>query len=362
MNTTGKTTSGPKRYRIGIFLFSTVLTVLLLWLGNFVLYDIAQIQPPEIEDTALLKTQDDLFAEKRRLTDELGAATSRGEALSRSTRSSQTTLNQLIELHKSTLATEGELSEQAQAAFDTAQANFLRNQEQEQLVIAEIATLRTAQRTNQQALNDATNSIREKRRAIYQPHRRKVAFWQFLFVTPFALLGVAAFKKYRASPFSPLVHAFNIAVFILLITVVHEHFPSEYFKYMFLAVAIALVGGGMVYLIRQLIRPDKKWLLQRYREAYHAAQCPSCQYPIVGDNMRSVVPDKRLLKRKGALEIQGSGEEYSCPSCGTRLFHRCESCQSLRHTLLPHCLRCGSHEDQTSPNSSPSTHPTTPAP
>ena len=341
MNTTVKTASGPKRYRVGVFLFSTILTVLLLWLGNFVLGDIAQLPPPEIEDAAVLEQRDEFNDENRRLRSELSAATRRSEALAQSTRSSQTTLNQLIELHKSTLAQEGALSDQAQAAFNTAQANFLRNQEQEQEVLAEIATLRTAQSANQRALNEVDQSIREARRLILGPHRRKVAFWQFLFLAPFVLLGVGAFKKFRASAFSPLVHAFNVAVFVLLTMVIHRHFPSEYFKYMFLAVAIVLVAGATVYLIRQLIRPDKKWLLQRYREAYHAAQCPCCHYPIVGDNMRSVVPDKRLLKRKGSLEIQGSVEEYCCPSCGTRLFHRCESCESLRHTLLPHCVRCG---------------------
>ncbi len=345
MNTSSKTTNGPKRYRIGIFLFSAILTILFLWLGNFVLDDIARLPPPAIEDQALLKQQEDLSTENARLKNELQAATGRSEALGKSTRSSQTTLNQLIEMNKSALAAEGALSEQAQTAFNEAQANFLRNQEEEQAVLAQIAALHTAQRTNQQALNDARKSIGEQRAAIFKTHRRKTAFWQFLFLAPFVLLGVAAFKKYRASPFSPLVNAFNIAVLILLTTVIHAHFPSEYFKYMFLAVAIALVAGAIVYLIRQIIRPDKKWLLLRCREAYHAAQCPCCQYPIVGDNMRSVVPDKRLLKRKGALEIQGSAEEYCCPSCGERLFHRCESCQSLRHTLLPHCLRCGEHEE-----------------
>lgn len=347
MNTTVKTASGPKRYRVGIFLFSMILTVLLLWLGNFVLSDIAHLPPPKVQDKAMLERRDELSEENSRLKFELSEAKRRSKALSKSTRSSQTTLNQLIELHKSTLAQEGALSEQAQAAFNTAQENFLRNQEEEQVVLAEIEALDAAERANQKALNAAQQSVRDAEWKISQRHRRKVAFWQFLFLTPFVLLGVAVFKKYRATPYSSLVHAFNLAVFILLTTVIHTHFPSEYFKYMFLAVAIVLVAGAMVYLIRQLIRPDKKWLLQRYREAYHSAQCPCCQYAIVGENMRSVVPDKRLLKRNGVLEIQGSVEEYCCPSCGTRLFHRCEHCESLRHTLLPHCVRCGAEGDVT---------------
>jgi len=43
-----------------------------------------------------------------------------------------------------------------------------------------------------------------------------------------------------------------------------------------------------------------------------------------------------------------TGEEkpYTCPSCGTPLFEKCESCGGLRHSLLPFCLHCGAEKKQ----------------
>jgi predicted RNA-binding Zn-ribbon protein involved in translation (DUF1610 family) len=38
-------------------------------------------------------------------------------------------------------------------------------------------------------------------------------------------------------------------------------------------------------------------------------------------------------------------EPYTCPSCGTSLYAKCEKCGQIRHTLLPYCEHCGTQKE-----------------
>ncbi|MDP6850056.1 MAG: hypothetical protein QF524_03855, partial [Planctomycetota bacterium] len=102
--------------------------------------------------------------------------------------------------------------------------------------------------------------------------------------------------------------------------VMHEHFPSEFFKYIAIAAGIAIVLAFLVRSLRSASKPQPAALLNRRREAYHRGNCPECAYPF---------PAKH-------------GATFTCPSCGTGLFSKCQSCGESRHDLLRYCTNCGS--------------------
>jgi len=231
--------------------------------------------------------------------------------------------------------------------FADSQRIFLSNQEQVQAVMERILGLKAEKRDAEKELREVREEVGEVRRPLVERHRNKIAMLKFAFLAPFVIVGCWMFFRKRGSNYVSLVYAFDAAVLFLLMTVIHEHFPRRYYKYMFIAMAIAVVVGVLLFIIRQSTKPSRKSLLQRYREAYHAARCPVCHYPIVGENLRSIVPDRRIgRKLPPTLVVEQEGARvYSCPACGTRLFDRCAECQAIRHTLLPHCIHCGAESE-----------------
>jgi predicted RNA-binding Zn-ribbon protein involved in translation (DUF1610 family) len=343
MNKEKNPSQGPKIYRVGVFLGSAMLAILLIWLGNFVLGDIDDIRLPEIANQALLDKEEVLLEDVKTLDASIKKEEAIRKTRQQRTQSAQQTLDQLIELQKANIEKDVSISGEQLQVFAESERIFLRNQTQVQELIDRIESLQEDRGSKQGELNKVRHEIGELRKPIKKRHDRIIAFLQFLFLTPFVLAGCWLVAKKRSSSYSSMVYAFNAATFILLLEVMHEHFPTPYYKYMFIVLAIGVVVAALVFLIRQFTRPSKRWLLQRYKEAYHSATCPVCRYPIVGDNMRSVVPHKDLLKKKfmGQATEKGVSWEYVCPSCGTQLFQKCGACNELRHSLLPNCMHCG---------------------
>jgi len=348
MNHTHQPAKGPKLHRAAVYVLSFLLAVLLIWLGRFALGDIDAVRAPEIGDTQLRDRQNEFEEKLEELNRALNVEQERQAYLRESAQSSQETLDQLLDMRRASLDKNLPISPDESKAFAESQRIFLRNQEQVQAVMERILELRAEKRTNEEGLRDARERLAAARTPIVKRHRQKIALFKFLFLAPFVALGVWLFIRKRGSSYGPLVHAFNAAALILLLTVIHEHFPARYYKYMFLALAIGVVLLALVFMIRQFTRPTKKWLEQRCREAYQASQCPVCRYPIVGKDMRSAAADKRLLKKAPLLAPEPEiARPYRCPACGTQLFDRCAGCQELRHTLLPYCLHCGAESPET---------------
>ena len=98
---------------------------------------------------------------------------------------------------------------------------------------------------------------------------------------PLLLISVILFlKKRRAASYAPLVYATGTALLWRTILVIHQHFPTRYFKYIILCGAIMIVVGLLVALLRTLRSPKAAVLLKQYREAYESFFCPVCEYPI----------------------------------------------------------------------------------
>ncbi|MCD6287637.1 MAG: hypothetical protein J7M12_00840 [Candidatus Hydrogenedentes bacterium] len=338
---------GPKIYRVGVFLFSAMLTVLLIWLGNFVLNDIKRVPAPDISDTQLLEQQKKLTNDIKKLDANIKKQEAQRKTRQQRTQSAQQTLTQLIELQKARLSKNAPISAEEQQAFSESQRIFLQNQMAVQKLIDGIESLQDKRSSTQDELNGVRRKIDDLRKPIIKRHARILAFFQFLFLAPFVLAGCWLVAKRRSSNYASMIYAFNAATFFLLVETIHRYFPARYYKYMFIILAIGMVVAALVLLIRQFTHPSVRWLLQRYKEAYHSATCPVCRYPIVGENMQSLVPHKSTLKKRVMTQTteRGVSWEYVCPSCGTQLFEKCEQCSELRHSLLPNCMHCGNRKE-----------------
>jgi predicted RNA-binding Zn-ribbon protein involved in translation (DUF1610 family) len=146
----------------------------------------------------------------------------------------------------------------------------------------------------------------------------------------------------RQSAYAPILYAGLVACAWKVGVVIHDHFPTQVFKYIAIGTAIAIIVAALVFVIRRVVAPRRDWLLKQYREAYRRHRCPVCSDPIQRGPLRHAT-----WTRKGPIvpatlpDDTGAAGPYTCPSCGTLLYVECDSCQSLRHALLPFCESCG---------------------
>jgi predicted RNA-binding Zn-ribbon protein involved in translation (DUF1610 family) len=161
------------------------------------------------------------------------------------------------------------------------------------------------------------------------------------------LLAVAGylFLRRRASLYFPLFLAFGIAVLVKVALVVHEYFPSQYFKYILILALIAVVARLLIHFIRTVAFPKTDWLLRQYREAYERFLCPVCEYPIRTGPRKFLYWTRRTVHKILPHGEGGKEEKYTCPDCGTTLFEPCPACQNIRHALLVHCEHCGAAKE-----------------
>jgi hypothetical protein len=156
-------------------------------------------------------------------------------------------------------------------------------------------------------------------------------------------MAVLLVVKWRSSSYAPLIYALGIAVLTRVALVMHQYFPTRYFKYVLILVALVVVAWSLVYLIRLVASPGKDWLLKQYREAYETFFCPICEYPIRRGPLKYQFWTRRSIKRRAHPSAPASDAEqpYTCPTCSTALFEECTKCHAIRHSLLPACTACG---------------------
>ena len=164
-------------------------------------------------------------------------------------------------------------------------------------------------------------------------------------LVPIFLLSAWLFIKKRGGTYGVIIYALFIAVFVKLLFVVHEHFPTKYFKYIAILIVLAIVLKLLVYLLKRLISPKKDWLIKQYQEAYDKNACPICGKPIrVGPLRYATGARHKGLVLAGQGSEAGKQEVYTCPACGTRLYEKCGKCEDIRHSLLPFCEHCGAEK------------------
>lgn len=351
---------GPWTHRFLVGVFSLLFGLLLYWLLGFVLKDIGTWPGPvysELEeqqlDPALRDEADSLKNQIADIKRSIAENQERQAELRDSTSNSETTMNQLVELQRLTLEKGMTPTEAEQTALGDSEQLFLANQQRYQRINETIAnqseqlrTLEARQRGVERRLKAAREPIQEEFNRLRTRHKWKLAALQLAFLLPLLVVGGWLFLKKRGGTYTPLIHGFSIAVLVQLGMVLHQHFPTRYFKYILILVAILVVAWVLVYLLRMVAFPKRDWLIKQYREAYEHFVCPVCAYPIRRGPLKYLFWTRRSLK-KLAVPMEGNNgpeEPYTCPSCGTRLFDACEVCGKVRHSLLPTCSHCGAEK------------------
>jgi predicted RNA-binding Zn-ribbon protein involved in translation (DUF1610 family) len=101
-----------------------------------------------------------------------------------------------------------------------------------------------------------------------------------------------------------------------------------------------------VYLIKLIVAPKKDLLIKQYQQYYDKHLCPVCTKPIKAGPLRYAAWKKKAtVVASQGMELD-KRDPYTCPSCGTNLYDKCESCGNIRHTLLPYCEHCGTEKKE----------------
>jgi predicted RNA-binding Zn-ribbon protein involved in translation (DUF1610 family) len=345
---------GPAAYRLGIALLGALLTVLLIWLLGFILRDIDRIEGPDwsaIEakhvERDLIVRRATLATERERLASETAAEELTQAKHERDRESAEATITVLRQLEGGGPGVS--LSPELQKAVTDNLNFFLGLQEDYRNASLRVTELRNRLRSIELESLDIEATIKtqsipaqEEYAKAWQRHQYLRASLKLAFLIPLFLVFAFWALKKRTSPFRTLPFSGLAASAWKVGAVMHEHFPSEVFKYIAIGAGIAVVLAFLVGMILLIVAPRPEWLHRQRREAYRKRRCPTCADPIRFD-------EKELATTPAATpgEVVEHPSVYTCPACGDTLFERCPSCGKIRHALLPYCSACGVESTRT---------------
>lgn len=350
----------PRSVRVGSFLLSALLAVLTVWLLGFVLDDLGDIEGPyyqsvvdEYVDESLRQRTDDLEREIAELETRVARKQELQRDLKRSMNNARETMQQMMGLHRLTLEQQVPPTAAEKEALAVAQQRFLQAQDRYEAANAEIASsnetkfqLRQELQSVLETADEQEKPAREEYQKRRQAHQFKVASYKLAFIVPLFLLAAWLFSRYRGSAYRSVLLALLLATFWKLGRVMFDHFPREFFKYIAIVAAIAIVLAFLIWLLRKAVKPNRQLLLDRYREAYRGHVCPICAFPIARGPLRFALWTRKGPRLAAGVDL-ANGQDvpaetpYACPSCGTTLFAQCRNCEGPRHALLPFCEHCG---------------------
>lgn len=351
---------GPWINRFVTHLFTVVLAVLIFWFLGFLVQDIKSIKGPQYDaiakrhvDQSLVRRKGTLEKQIADLDRKIGNRKEEQRIVGDSSQNLQRTINQLIELQKLSIQKDITLSESEQKNLGVSLNHFLESQKKYQELNTSISQLMAEKRGLDEEKRDVAHRLNQQRKPaqeeydrLNKTHRLKLAGLQLLILLPLLVVGAILIIKKRASIYFPLFLAFGGATLLKVTLVIHEYFPTRYFKYILITVLLLAVARLLIHFIRTVAFPKAQWLTKQYREAYERFLCPVCEYPIRIGPRRFLYWTRRTVN-KIVLQNEQAGEEemYTCPSCGTALFEKCSSCQNIRHSMLPHCRHCGAEKE-----------------
>lgn len=358
-----KKIKGTWAQRFFIIFLSLVLGTLLFWLLGFVTEDIGSLRGPDFSkvrakyvDAELVKKQKSLKEALNGIKTNIKNQQEQRKILKDGTDNLQNTINQLLSIQRQSIEKELDFPAENQQTLVESQTLFLENQRQYQALNRQIAEL-TKQRHQlekevgslSKQIDKQHNLAQKEHRGLMSKHRLKVAALKLSVLIPIFLVSAWFFMKKRSKAYGPIIYAMFIAVFLKISLVAHEYFPRKYFKYIAILVIIGIVLKLLVYLLKRVVSPKKTWLVKQYQEAYDKSLCPICGKPI------RIGPLRYAIGGKGkGLVLAGQGIEatkqqvYTCPSCGTELYEKCNKCSDIRHSLLPFCEHCGNEKSGSS--------------
>lgn len=358
MKETNKGATAPAFLRWGIYFLAVILTFLLIWLLGFVLADLGGLKGPEFSDVsrqhvnpALAERAATLEKQISELDLQVGRQREIQQNLQQSMNNARETMQQMMSLHRLSLEQKLNPSETEREALATSQKRFLGAQEKFEQANEAISKSNQAKYDLSQELKSVRREIDEQHKPARQEydqrlrrHRFKVASLKLAFIVPLFLLASWSVYRFRESPYRPIFFAGLSATFWKLGTVMFDHFPREFFKYIAISAGILIVLAFLLWLLRRSVRPSRITQLKRFREAYSAHHCPICAHPIARGVLKYAVWTRKGPKLVAPGPAPPRPEEesrYACPACGTQLFEKCDQCGSARHSLLPYCDHCG---------------------
>ncbi|RMH11714.1 MAG: hypothetical protein D6698_16005 [Gammaproteobacteria bacterium] len=350
--------TGPWFHRFLIRLFGVLLALLCFWLVEFIVNDIGRQPGPnyslleeQMLDPALIQSKEELAEQIKDTKQAINNLRMRQKLLRDSTDNSQRTMNQLLEFQRLRLEKNQALSPEEQAALADSQRLFLANQKDYQSLneriselTEQLATLEADQRELEKELAEARRPLQEEYNRLWRRHKWYVAGMKLAVLIPLLSVTMILFLKLRSSVYAVIAYALGTAVVIRVGLVMHEYFPADFFKYILIGACLLVVLRVLFYLIGMLAKPQREWLLKQYREAYETFTCPACTFPIRRGPMKFVYWNRRSAKRLTSNQLASSetyDEPYTCPACATRVYEKCEKCDSTRPSMLPACPNCG---------------------
>ncbi len=362
MTTETQQTKGPASQRFWILILNIALAILVYWLLGFILDDIGNQPAPawkktlaQFQDQTLVKQNEPLLSKETEYSKQVDLLRKKQDLLQTSISSYRDTMNQLLDLQKASTQKGAAISATAQQNLDNATKLYLQGQQQFQTLnnsIAEANDEWQQTRKKSDAIADTLNEQAKKGYETYDKqllhHNLKIAALKLLVLIPLLLITAYFFIKKRHSIYARMIAAVGFAIIAKIVVVMHEHFPARIFKYLLILVLIFLVVRALITLLRRINSPKIDWLLKQYKAAYKNLFCPICEYPIHPDALKySAV----LQSNVNNITFADSNrlhniEKYSCPSCGTGLYRKCEVCEHTRHTLLPFCENCGTEKKE----------------
>ena len=342
--------------RSGILLLAVVFGVLVYWSVGFLLNDIAVFRRPDRE----------AFSEARRdcaLRDRLKAREAELEELGHqhtlldqqrgfirdSSSSLQVTVDNLFKLKdRDQQLVSAEQFGQVLASLDkilAIQDEFKSTAERYIQVTNDQFGLRKEIAALKRQIEEEEKAIREAYSEALRRQQIRTTILKLAFLLPLVAVCTVVLVRRRGSIYRMIFASAAVAVYIKTAMVIHERFPSRYFKYVLTVGLLVLVAWGFVWLIRRLVKPKLDLLLKQYRQAYEHYLCPVCEYPIRRGPRKYLYWTRRTVHKVALMPAVGTADEdsqpYVCPSCGTPLFEKCASCGNIRHSLLPACQTCG---------------------
>lgn len=347
-------------HRFAIQFLAAILTILVFWLLGFLMEDIQSIPGPDYDTIEKKYVDKDIVAKRvnlekqiAELTRHIENQTEKQRLVGDSSRNLQQTITQLLELQKIGIQKSISFSETEQANFTSSLNLFLDNQKKYQEFSQTISDMLERKQELVQEKEQAEQEIEKQRRPardeftrVSAKHRLKLAFLQLAFLLPILIVAAIVIVKKRTSMYFPLFLAFGSATLIKVTLVVHEYFPTKYFKYVLIVSLLLVVVRLLIHFIRMIAFPNVQWLVKQYREAYERFLCPVCEYPIRIGPRRFLFWTRRTVN-KMVVPTDSTEQEkpYTCPSCGSDLFEECSACHKIRHAMLPHCLHCGAEKE-----------------
>ena len=356
----GTKSKGTWIHRFAIKLFTLILAVLIFWILGFFVDDIRSIPGPDYRtieqkhlDKDLVKKGSDLEGQIADLSRQIENHQEKQRVVGDSSRNLQQTINQLVELQKLGMQKDIAFSDTEQANFTSSLNLFLDNQRKYQDLSQTVSDMLERKQELVSELDQTEQKIEKQRKparakynTISQRHRLKLALFQLAILLPILAAAAVLIIKKRHSIYFSMYLAFGAATLLKVTLVVHEYFPSKYFKYILIGGLLIAVARLLIHFIRTIAFPKTQWLVKQYREAYERFLCPVCEYPIRTGPRRFLFWTRRTVNKIVVPSDHAEQEEaYTCPSCGSSLFEECAACHKIRHVMLPHCSHCGAGKE-----------------